>query len=166
MCWTGAGSRAWRRFWSLMAPLNVVNRYAALGAGSPPLVGLTRCLCLQVAQLQKDLRPLLLRRVKEDVEKSIPAKEETIVHVELTTLQKKYYRAIFERNRNFLSRGGKRSVAQLSNVEVRVAVFCDRSAVSDHPRLPNADGASQMLQPPVPDQWLGRTRGTQVWAGL
>ena len=46
----------------------------------------------------------MLRRVKEDVEKSIPPKEETIIDVELTTLQKKYYRAIFERNRHFLYR--------------------------------------------------------------
>lgn len=46
--------------------------------------------------------PHLLRRVKEQVEKSIPPKEETIIDVELTTLQKKYYRAIFERNRQFL----------------------------------------------------------------
>jgi len=71
----------------------------------------------QIAKLQSDLRPLLLRRVKEDVETTIPAKEETIIHVELTNLQKKYYRAIFERNRVFLSHGGS-SVANLVNVQV------------------------------------------------
>lgn len=36
--------------------------------------------------------------MKEDVEKSIAAKEETIIEVELTSVQKKYYRAILERN--------------------------------------------------------------------
>jgi hypothetical protein len=37
--------------------------------------------------------------MKEDVAKNIPPKEETIVEVELTLLQKKYYRAVLERNR-------------------------------------------------------------------
>ena len=45
----------------------------------------------------------MLRRIKEDVATDIPAKEEVIIDVELTTLQKKYYRAIFERNRAFLA---------------------------------------------------------------
>lgn len=56
----------------------------------------------QVERLQRILGPYLIRRVKEDVETSIPPKEETIIDVELTTLQKKYYRAIYERNRGFL----------------------------------------------------------------
>jgi chromodomain-helicase-DNA-binding protein 7 len=56
-----------------------------------------------LAELHDELRPYMLRRLKEDVEKSIPAKEETIVDVELTIKQKKYYRAIFERNRDILT---------------------------------------------------------------
>ncbi len=39
-------------------------------------------------QLQRRLEPHLLRRIKEDVATDIPAKEETIIDVELTTLQK------------------------------------------------------------------------------
>eukprot|EP00948_MAST-09A_sp_MAST-9A-sp1_P001445 g1445.t1 len=56
----------------------------------------------QVDELQRLLQPHLLRRLKEDVEKSIPLKKETIVDIELTTLQKQYYRALYERNREFL----------------------------------------------------------------
>jgi SNF2 family DNA or RNA helicase len=41
----------------------------------------------QVEKLQTLIMPHLLRRVKEDVEHSIPKKEETIIDVELTTLQ-------------------------------------------------------------------------------
>ena len=41
----------------------------------------------QVERLQSLIMPHLLRRVKEDVEHSIPKKEETIIDVELTTLQ-------------------------------------------------------------------------------
>ena len=58
-----------------------------------------------VQRLQGLLKPLMLRRLKEDVEKSIPVKEETIVEVELTSLQKRYYRAILERNFAFLMQG-------------------------------------------------------------
>ena len=46
----------------------------------------------QVKKLQALLKPLMLRRMKEDVEKSLKPKEETIVEVELTNIQKKYYR--------------------------------------------------------------------------
>lgn len=58
-----------------------------------------------VQKLQELLRPLMLRRLKEDVEKSIPVKEETVVEVELTALQKRYYRAILEKNFAFLTKG-------------------------------------------------------------
>ena len=37
----------------------------------------------QVAKLHNILKPYLLRRIKEDVEKSLPPKEETIVEVNL-----------------------------------------------------------------------------------
>lgn len=58
-----------------------------------------------VIRLQELLKPLMLRRLKEDVEKSIPVKEETVVEVELTSVQKRYYRAILERNFAFLTKG-------------------------------------------------------------
>jgi len=59
----------------------------------------------QVVALQRKLEPHLLRRIKEDVATDIPAKEETIIDIELTTLQKQYYRAIFDKNRSFLNKG-------------------------------------------------------------
>jgi SNF2 family DNA or RNA helicase len=42
--------------------------------------------------------------MKENVEKSIIPKEETIIEVELTTIQKRYYRAIYEKNFSVLSK--------------------------------------------------------------
>ena len=51
----------------------------------------------QVVALQRKLEPHLLRRIKEDVATDIPSKEETIIDIELTTLQKQYYRAIFDK---------------------------------------------------------------------
>jgi len=61
----------------------------------------------QVLKLQEELKPHFLRRMKDDVETSIPPKEETIIEVELTSLQKQYYRAVLEHNRAFLSKGVK-----------------------------------------------------------
>lgn len=45
---------------------------------------------------------------------------ETIVDVELTILQKKYYRAIYDRNRAYLEYEGS-SMAQLVSIVVRGA---------------------------------------------
>lgn len=44
--------------------------------------------------MQDELRPILLRRMKEDVE-DLPQKEEIVVRVQLTRDQRKYYKAIF-----------------------------------------------------------------------
>jgi len=42
--------------------------------------------------LHAELQPYLLRRVKKDVEKSLPAKVEQILRVEMSNVQKKYYK--------------------------------------------------------------------------
>lgn len=44
--------------------------------------------------LHKVLEPFLLRRVKKDVEKSLPAKVEQILRVEMSALQKQYYKCV------------------------------------------------------------------------
>eukprot|EP00339_Tiarina_fusa_P012625 CAMPEP_0117033454 /NCGR_PEP_ID=MMETSP0472-20121206/23902_1 /TAXON_ID=693140 ORGANISM="Tiarina fusus, Strain LIS" /NCGR_SAMPLE_ID=MMETSP0472 /ASSEMBLY_ACC=CAM_ASM_000603 /LENGTH=1984 /DNA_ID=CAMNT_0004742375 /DNA_START=28 /DNA_END=5983 /DNA_ORIENTATION=+ len=80
----------------------------------------------QVEELHEVLRPYLLRRMKEDVEKSIAPKEETIVEVELTTIQKSYYRAIFERNFSSLNMGAKASnVPSLLNIMMQLRKCCN-----------------------------------------
>lgn len=79
------------------------------------------CLLCQLSSVVKTcdvlfqvLKPMMLRRLKEDVEKNLAAKEETIVEVELTNIQKKYYRAILERNFSFLAKGS--STANMPNL--------------------------------------------------
>eukprot|EP00981_Chlorochromonas_danica_P002918 scaffold598_cov183-Ochromonas_danica.AAC.8 len=80
----------------------------------------------QVAMLYEVLRPYLLRRIKEDVEKSLPPKEETIVEVSLTAVQKRYYRAIFEKNTLYLFRGLKASnQPSLMNVMMELRKCCN-----------------------------------------
>jgi chromodomain-helicase-DNA-binding protein 7 len=77
----------------------------------------------QVEEIQENIRPFLLRRLKEEVEKTIPPLQETIIDVELTNLQKTYYRAIYERNRNFLCRGT--ATPQLTNMEMQLRKCCN-----------------------------------------
>ncbi len=52
----------------------------------------------QVARLHQELRPHLLRRVIKDVEKSLPPKNERILRVDMTPLQKQFYKWILGRN--------------------------------------------------------------------
>lgn len=77
-----------------------------------------------VEKLQGLLRPLMLRRMKEDVEKTIPTKEETIIEVALTMIQKRFYRAILEKNIEFLTKGGKDSAPNLLNVMMELRKCC------------------------------------------
>ena len=80
----------------------------------------------QVERLQNLLKPYMLRRMKEDVEKSIAPKEETIVEVELTKLQKQYYRAIYDHNLTFLTQGVKASnIPSLRNIMMQLRKCCN-----------------------------------------
>ena len=51
-----------------------------------------------ISQLHKLLRPFMLRRLKADVEKSLPPKTETILFTGMSTLQKNLYRQILLRD--------------------------------------------------------------------
>lgn len=80
----------------------------------------------QVDELHSVLKPYLLRRVKEDVEKSLPPKEETILEVTLTPIQKRFYKAIYERNTSFLFKGAKPSNSpSLMNVMMELRKCCN-----------------------------------------
>ncbi|GKY90687.1 hypothetical protein MPSEU_000042100 [Mayamaea pseudoterrestris] len=80
----------------------------------------------QVNALHSLLKPYLLRRVKEDVEKSLPPKEETILEVSLTPIQKTFYKAIYERNTAFLYKGAKPNNApSLMNVMMELRKCCN-----------------------------------------
>lgn len=80
----------------------------------------------QVNELHALLKPYLLRRVKEDVEKSLPNKEETILEVSLTPIQKQFYKAIYERNTSFLFKGAKPNNApSLMNVMMELRKCCN-----------------------------------------
>lgn len=80
----------------------------------------------QVQKLQGILKPMMLRRLKEDVEKKLAPKEETIIEVELTNIQKKYYRAILEKNFSFLAKGaGQANMPNLVNTMMELRKCCN-----------------------------------------
>jgi len=51
-----------------------------------------------ISQLHKILRPFMLRRLKADVEKSLPPKHETILFTGMSKMQKELYRNILVRD--------------------------------------------------------------------
>lgn len=86
-----------------------------------------------VDRLHGVIRPYILRRLKEDVEKSVPPKEETLIEVELTMLQKQYYRALYEKNVQFLHRDLKKALdgPSINNLAMQLRKCCN------HPFLLN-----------------------------
>uniref|UniRef100_A0A8C2UE24 Chromodomain helicase DNA binding protein 6 n=1 Tax=Coturnix japonica TaxID=93934 RepID=A0A8C2UE24_COTJA len=92
----------------------------------------------QVKKLQSILKPMMLRRLKDDVEKNLAPKQETIIEVELTNIQKKYYRAILEKNFSFLSKGANQhNMPNLLNTMMELRKCCN------HPYLIN--GAEEKI---------------------
>ena len=67
----------------------------------------------------------MLRREKRDVELTLPKKTETVIEVELTLTQKRWYRAVFERNRNFLMQGPSKKIPSLINVLMQLRKVCN-----------------------------------------
>ena len=70
--------------------------------------------------LHKDLQPYLFRRVKKDVEKSLPAKIEQILRVGLSKKQKKYYKWILTKNFNELVKGKHGAKVKIRNFQALV----------------------------------------------
>ena len=106
----------------------------------------------QVEALQSRIRPYVLRRMKEAVERSIPGKEETIIDVELTMLQKKYYRAIYEKNLAFLRQGVSRgNMPRLVNMEIELRKACQ------HPWLIAGVEDKEIAEGLTDDEYMAKT---------
>eukprot|EP01083_Nonionella_stella_P000951 2726_1 len=77
----------------------------------------------QVDELKRLLGPYVLRRLKSDVETELKERREIIVEVELTLVQKQYYRAVYEKNLEFLTDKTKR-VTSLRNISMQLRKCC------------------------------------------
>lgn len=80
-------------------------------------------------KLHQQLEPYILRRVKKDVEKSLPAKVEQILRVEMTSLQKQYYKWILTKNFDALRKGKKGSTSTFLNIVIELKKCCNHAAL-------------------------------------
>lgn len=76
-----------------------------------------------VQQLHKVVRPFLLRRVKSDVEKSLPPKKETILKIGMTEMQRQWYAGLLQKDVAALQGGADRS--KLLNVVMQLRKCCN-----------------------------------------
>uniref|UniRef100_S4RGA5 Helicase, lymphoid specific n=1 Tax=Petromyzon marinus TaxID=7757 RepID=S4RGA5_PETMA len=89
--------------------------------------------------LHKELEPFLLRRVKKDVERSLPAKVEQILRVEMTPQQKHYYKWILTRNFKALSKGTRGSTSGFLNIMMELKKCCNHCYLIKLPEDENVD---------------------------
>ena len=83
--------------------------------------------------LHKSLKPFILRRVKKDVEKDLPAKMEQILCVEMSRLQNLYYKAISTRNFSALSHGTSAPTSILMNIVMELRKCCNHAFLTQPP---------------------------------
>ena len=80
-------------------------------------------------ELHSLIKPHILRRLKRDVEHSLPGKSEKIIRVDLTPLQKQLYKYILTRNYRDLKKtqeaAGNRSVGGLLNILGELKKVCN-----------------------------------------
>uniref|UniRef100_A0AAQ5XFW3 DNA helicase n=1 Tax=Amphiprion ocellaris TaxID=80972 RepID=A0AAQ5XFW3_AMPOC len=96
--------------------------------------------------LHKELEPFLLRRVKKDVEKSLPAKVEQILRVEMSAVQKQYYKWILTRNYKALSKGTKGSTSGFLNIMMELKKCCNHC---------------YLIKPPEDNEFLNKAEALQ-----
>jgi len=71
-------------------------------------------------KLHEDVQRYFIRRVKRDVEKSLPTKTERILRVEMSPMQQQYYKWVLSRNVKQLNKGSAANKNSLLNVLVEV----------------------------------------------
>ncbi|CRG99101.1 chromodomain-helicase-DNA-binding protein 1, putative [Plasmodium relictum] len=79
----------------------------------------------QLIQLQHELHEVILRRVKKDVEKSLPNKVERILRVELSPIQIEYYKNILTKNYEQLAKASGGAKNSLQNICMELKKVCN-----------------------------------------
>lgn len=82
-----------------------------------------------IRDLHERLQPFILRRLKKDVERSLPGKTERILRVELSDVQTEYYKNILTKNYSALTAGAKGGHISLLNI------MSELKKASNHPYL-------------------------------
>eukprot|EP00514_Thraustochytrium_sp_LLF1b_P012886 CAMPEP_0184547034 /NCGR_PEP_ID=MMETSP0199_2-20130426/5316_1 /TAXON_ID=1112570 /ORGANISM="Thraustochytrium sp., Strain LLF1b" /LENGTH=2056 /DNA_ID=CAMNT_0026941483 /DNA_START=405 /DNA_END=6575 /DNA_ORIENTATION=- len=106
------------------------------------------------------LRPYMLRRIKSEVE-PLPDREDTLIEVELTILQKRFYRAIYEKNTEHLMAGvEKGSRVSLNNVAMELRKCCC------HPYLIEGVESKILSDNPIPAKSTLEERQAHIFGRL
>lgn len=86
---------------------------------------------LVIRRLHKVLRPFLLRRLKVDVEKDLPDKQERVIKCRFSALQAKLYKQLVTHNKMVVSdgKGGKTGMRGLSNMLMQLRKLCNHPFV-------------------------------------
>ncbi|KAK2793864.1 hypothetical protein FQN50_009971 [Emmonsiellopsis sp. PD_5] len=86
---------------------------------------------LVIRRLHKVLRPFLLRRLKKDVEKDLPDKQERVIKCRFSSLQAKLYKQLVTHNKLVVSdgKGGKTGMRGLSNMLMQLRKLCNHPFV-------------------------------------
>lgn len=95
----------------------------------------------QIKKLHEMLGPHMLRRLKADVLKGMPTKSEFIVRIELSPMQKKFYKFILTKNFGALNARGSAQVSLL-NIVMELKKCCNHpylfaTAAAEAPRYAN-----------------------------
>ncbi|XP_046453090.1 chromodomain-helicase-DNA-binding protein 1-like isoform X2 [Daphnia pulex] len=98
------------------------------------------------SRLHKQLEPYILRRVKKDVEKSLPAKVEQILRVDMSSLQKQYYKWILTKNYTALRKGNKGSASTFVNIVMELKKCCNHAFLTKPQENERRYGASATEQ--------------------
>ena len=86
---------------------------------------------LVIRRLHKVLRPFLLRRLKKDVEKDLPDKQERVIKCKFSALQARLYKQLVTYNKMSVSdgKGGKTGMRGLSNMLMQLRKLCNHPFV-------------------------------------
>ncbi|KAL8949070.1 MAG: hypothetical protein Q9222_004795 [Ikaeria aurantiellina] len=109
---------------------------------------------LVIRRLHKVLRPFLLRRLKKDVEKDLPDKQEKVIKCRFSALQAKLYKQLVTFNKLSVSdgKGGTKGMRGLSNMLMQLRKLCNHPFVFE-------EVENQMNPDKLTNDLLWRTAG-------
>ena len=109
---------------------------------------------LVIRRLHKVLRPFLLRRLKKDVEKDLPDKQERVIKCNFSALQAKLYKQLVTHNKIMVNDGtGKKTgMRGLSNMLMQLRKLCNHPFVFE-------EVENQMNPSKITDDLIWRTAG-------
>ncbi|XP_071453497.1 chromatin-remodeling complex ATPase chain Iswi-like [Hetaerina americana] len=84
-----------------------------------------------VERLHAVLRPLLLRRVKSDVEKNLPPKKEVKLYVGLSKMQREWYTKLLMKDIDVVNGAGKIEKMRLQNILMQLRKCCNHPYLFD-----------------------------------